>query len=80
MVSTFLRAGIPLAKIELFRPILEDTGYRLAGRRTMSDLIPFIHEQEQSKIKEEIKGRNVSVVQLGLERLWQLSFASLIQS
>ena len=63
VVSTFLRAGVPLAKIELFLPILEDTGYRLSGRRGMSDLIPFIHQQEQSKIKEEIEGMKVGVIQ-----------------
>ena len=69
VVSTFLRAGVPLAKIELFLPILEDTGYRLSGRRGMSDLILFIHQQEQSKIKEEIEGMKVGVIFDGTTRL-----------
>ena len=69
VVSTFLRTGVPLAKIELFRPILEDTGYRLSGRRGMSDLIPFIHQQEQSKVKEEIEGMKVGVIFDGTNRL-----------
>lgn len=62
VVTTFLRAGVPISKIDLFRPLFEDTGYRLAGRRTMSDLIPFIHQQEQRKITSEIKGKKVSVI------------------
>ena len=69
VVTTFLRAGVPVSKIDLFRSLLEDTGYRLAGRRTMSDLIPFIHQQEQKKIKSEIKGRKVSVIFDGTTRL-----------
>ena len=51
-----------MAKIQLFCLILEDAGYGLAGRRTMFNLIPFINEQEQSKIKEEMKSRKVGVI------------------
>ena len=51
VVSTFLRAGVPVSKIEVFRPLLEDTAYCLAGRRTMSDVIPFIHQEEIKRIK-----------------------------
>lgn len=40
VVQTFLRAGVPISKIEHFRPLLEEFGYRLAGRKQMSDLIP----------------------------------------
>ena len=69
VVSTFLRAGVPLSKIDVFRPVLEDGRYRLAGRRTMSDLIPFIHQEEVKKIKSEIEGRKVSVIFDGTTRL-----------
>jgi hypothetical protein len=51
VVSTFLRAGVPVSKIEVFRPLLEDTAYCLAGQRTMSDVIPFIHQEEIKRIK-----------------------------
>ena len=69
VVTTFLRAGVPVSKIDVFRPLLEDTGYRLAGRRTMSDFIPFIHQKEQKKVKSELEGRKVSVIFDGTTRL-----------
>ena len=46
VVSAFLRAGVPLNKVELFRELFEETGYRLTDRRNMHDLIPFIHKEE----------------------------------
>ena len=46
VVSTFLKAGVPLNKIDVFRDVLEEGGYRLVGRRLMSDLIPFILSEE----------------------------------
>ena len=37
----FLRAGVPLNKLECFRPLLEENAHSIGGRRTISDLIPF---------------------------------------
>ena len=62
VVSAFLRAGIPLSELDLFRDILEENAYRLCNRRHMSDLIPFVLQQEQAKIKEEIEGQNVAII------------------
>ena len=62
VVTSFLRAGVPLNKLECFREILEENAYRLTDRRHMSDLIPFIASQEQTKIKEEISGKFVAVI------------------
>ena len=42
VISTFLKAGIPINKIEMFRSLMEVTGLRLAGLRVMSDLISFV--------------------------------------
>ena len=69
VVSAFLRAGIPLNKFEMFRELFEETGYRLTDRRNMHDLIPFIHKQEFERIREEISGKDVSVVFDGTTRL-----------
>ena len=69
VVSAFLRAGIPLNKVEVFRKLLEETGYRLTDRRNMHDLIPFIHKQEFERIQGEISGKDVSVVFDGTTRL-----------
>ena len=57
VLTTFLKAGVPISKLDHFREQLEENGLRLARRRTMSDLIPFVPQEEQKKVKEEIKGR-----------------------
>ena len=62
VVSAFLRAGVPLNKLEVFRELFEETEYRLTDRRNMHDLIPFIHKQEFEKIREEINGKDISVI------------------
>ena len=69
VVTTFLKAGIPLNKIDVFRDLLEKNGQRLAGRRSLSDLIPFIHQEEIALIKEELRGKKVSVIFDGTTRL-----------
>ena len=62
MVSTFLKAGVPLNKIDIFRDVLDEGSYRLAGRCSLSALIPFILSEEKQKIREEIAGKNVSII------------------
>ena len=62
VMKTFLQAGVPLNKIKIFRGLLEDTGYRLCDRRTLYDLLPFIAEEEVSRIKGEIKGKSLGVI------------------
>ena len=68
-VSTFLRAGIPLNKLDIFRGLLEENGCRLTDKRNMSDLILFIQKREVDTISEEIKGKDVSVCFDGTTRL-----------
>lgn len=69
VVSTFLKAGAPLSKIDDFRELLEDGGTRLAGRKPMSDIVPFILNEERQRIKQEIEGLPVSVIFDGTTRL-----------
>ena len=69
VVTAFLRAGVPLSKLECFRDILEEYAYRLTDRHYMSDLVPFILMEEQAKIKQEIEGKDVSVIFDGTTRL-----------
>jgi hypothetical protein len=52
VVMYFLKAGVPLAKLDHFRDILEKHAYRLCDRRGMSDLIPFIVSEEMNQIQE----------------------------
>ena len=69
VVSTFLRGGIPLNKLDIFREMFEETGYRLTDKRNMFDLIPFIQKREVDAIIEEIKGKDISVCFDGTTRL-----------
>ena len=61
-LMAFLHAGVPLNKIEHFRPLLEEHAYSLGGRRATSDLIPFVLQNEKAQLKKEIEGRKVSVI------------------
>ena len=61
VVTAFLKAGIPLNKIEHFRSILEETAFRLTDRRHLADLIPFILSRK-NQIKKEISGGSISVI------------------
>ena len=81
VVTAFLHAAVPLSELVFFRDLLEENSYRLSDRRHMSDLIPFIMQQEQDKIKEEIQDKHVGVTFDGTTRLGEalsivLRFAS----
>ena len=68
-VVKFLRAEVPLAKIDRFRDLLEEHAYSLSDRRGMCDMIPFIQSEEQQQIKTELEGEKVSVIFDGTTRL-----------
>ena len=50
VVTTFLRAGVPLTKIDQFRDLLEEHAYSLCDRCGISDLVPLIQSEEQEQI------------------------------
>ena len=47
VLKSFLRAAVPLTKLDLFRDLLEENSYRLSDRRHMADLVPLVISQEQ---------------------------------
>lgn len=49
VLSTFPKTSVPITKIDDFRDLLEEYAFHLAGRKPMSDLIPFIMDEEKSK-------------------------------
>ena len=51
----FLWAGIPISKLEYLRDILEENALRLTDTRNMLDLVPFVLEEEKSRIKRNQK-------------------------
>ena len=66
VLSTFLRTAVPINKID---DLLEEKTLRLAGRKPMSDLTPFVLSEEQRQIKAEIEGLPVAVIFDGTSRL-----------
>ena len=62
VVTTFMKAGVPLAEIDHFRELLEEHAYRLSDRRGMYDLIPFVQSEEQQRIRAELQGKRISVI------------------
>ena len=62
VVTTFLKAGVPLSKLDTFHELLEENVYRLSDSTNLYSLIPFIHQQEQASIQNEISEKNVSVI------------------
>ena len=62
VVKSFLKAEIPLSKVDCMRDLLEEHAFSLSGRQHLSETIPFIHQQEVEEIKKEISGNNLSVI------------------
>ena len=60
MVTAFLKASVPLSKIDCFCQLLEEDAFSLAS--CQRELIPLIHKDEEDKIKEEICGKCISVI------------------
>ena len=69
VLCTFLKSGVPINKIDDFRDLLEEYAFRLAGRKPMSDLIPFILSEEKKQLKAEIDGLPVALIFDGTSRL-----------
>ena len=62
VIRSFLRAAVSLNKLECFRGLLEEHAWHLTDRHHMSDLVPFILKEEQSRIQEELAGRHMAVI------------------
>eukprot|EP00733_Pompholyxophrys_punicea_P000954 Pompholyxophrys_punicea_v1_NODE_386_length_2080_cov_2.678519.p1 type:complete len:193 gc:universal NODE_386_length_2080_cov_2.678519:1569-991(-) len=59
-VTSLLRAGIPLSKLDSIRGVLEQGAWALSSYKNLLELIPFIRDFEIEKLKNEIKGRHIS--------------------
>ena len=79
VVTTFLKAGVPLSKIELIRDLLKENAYRLTDRRNMLDYVPFTLKDEKETIRQEIEGKNVSVIFDGISLLGKEALAILLR-
>ncbi len=72
VLMSFMRAGVPISKLKYFRDILEENSMRLTDPSHMLQLVPFVLEQEKSLIKEEIKGKYLSIIFDGTSRLGEV--------
>ena len=59
-MTTFVRGGVPIS---------EENALRLHEPRHMLDLIPFILDNEKSKIKTDIKNKYLLLIFDGTSRL-----------
>ena len=59
MLKTFLKAGVPLGKLDAFRELLEENAFRLCDSSNMRELLLFVRKQKQENL---IKGKFVSVI------------------
>ena len=62
VVTAMLKAGVPLSKVDFFRDLLEEHGYALTSSTNLRQLIPFIHQEELSRIKQEILNQPLSIL------------------
>ena len=74
VVIAFMKSGIPLSKLECpdLRNLLEENGYRLTDPRHMLDLVPFVLNEERTRIRSELQGKYLSVVFDGTTRLGEV--------
>lgn len=71
---TFMKCSIPIMKCGQpdLRSLLEDGAYRLTNPCHLMYLVPFILQQERSKIRSEIQGKHKSVIFEGTTRLGEI--------
>ena len=62
VVRSFMKARVPLNKIDCFRESLEEEAFSLTSSRHISDFIDVIAKDKRKKVKEEIEGRDVSII------------------
>ena len=55
VVSEFLKAGIPLVKIDMLRSLLEKYSYRLTGSSKLGQYVSMTLKQEIERIKQELE-------------------------
>ena len=68
VVENFLRAGIPLSKVDSLRGLLEEDGMKLTHSSHLADCIPLLLKQEKEKLRAELEETFVSDIFDGTTR------------
>ena len=71
VVTAMLKAGVPLSKVDLFLDLLEEHRYALTSSTNLRQLIPFIHHEELSRIKQEILNQPLSIIFDGITHVFE---------
>ena len=58
----FLHAAVPLGKVERFRQMLEENTLQLTDCSHLANLIPVVHQEEHTRLKEEMRDKPASVI------------------
>ena len=61
-MSTMLKAGVPLNKLDKLRDLLEENARALTTSSSLRQLLPFILQNEISLLKKEIDGKYLSIL------------------
>jgi hypothetical protein len=61
-VEAFVKAGVPLQKLQILSPHLERYGYKLGGLTTLRETITAVHADQVKRIKGLLAGQLVSVI------------------
>ena len=69
VLTAFLCAAIPLGKVDCFRQVLEENALRLTDHSHLANLVPFVHQEQHTRLKEEMRDKQVSVIFDGTTRL-----------
>ena len=74
VVIALMEAGIPLSKLDCPGPrdLLEENSFRLTDSRHMMDMMPFILQEQHAQVKDEIQGRDISIIFDGTTRLGEV--------
>ena len=63
VLTAFMKAGIPISKLDCFRDLLTEDVFSLtSSQHNIRELIPIVHMEQKDKIKESISGRQISVI------------------
>lgn len=70
VVQTFLLAGVPLARLSTFRPLIEQSGFALCDESHLAaTYIPRIEEREFSQLRVELSDQFIGISFDGTSRL-----------
>ena len=62
VVTSLLKAGVPLVKLDDLRDLFEENGHSLTSSTHLRQILPFILHEEMLRIKKEISGKPVSII------------------